>query len=166
MPNGRYFWKPFWKLSSHLTRFRKVLQVFTAFPLSSSQVRSICMLISSKSEINYGQLTVWWGSGEGGGVLHNTDGEGILLWTHCRYRGLISGLHGSLGPERLIKMPNVTVHHSKELYWVRPAQDTVLQEKLNHSCNRIAILFIYRHGDNARYFSIQCKINIHTERHL
>lgn len=60
---------------------------------------------------------------------YNTDGEELLMCTHCKFGGQITGMHGSLGPERLIKMPNVTVHHGRELYWARPAQDTILQEK-------------------------------------
>lgn len=37
-------------------------------------------------------------------------------------------------------MPNVTVHCHRELYCERPGQDTLLQEKLNHSWNPIAIV--------------------------
>lgn len=43
---------------------------------------------------------------------YNTDGEELLMWTYSRCKGLITGMHGSLGPERLIKMANVTT----ELY--------------------------------------------------
>lgn len=64
------------------------------------------------------------------------------MWAYCRS----GGTHSSLGPGRLVKMPNVTVHCHRELYCERPGQDTLLQEKLNHSWNPIAIVLT---GTNA-----------------
>lgn len=70
---------------------------------------------------------------------YNTHGEELLMWTYCRYRGLVTGTHGSLGPG---------VNQNAKCYcapWQRailsPAQDTILHEKLNHSRNRILLIY-------------------------
>ena len=60
------------------------------------------------------------------------------MWPYCRS----GGKHSSLGPGRFIKMPNVLR---------ASGQDTILQEKLNHSQNSIAIVLIYRHKCMRRF---------------
>ena len=72
----------------------------------------------------------------------NTDEYELLMWTYCRYRGHITGswevnqnakCHRA-PRHRAILSPPCSRHH-------------LTLTHSNHSCNQIAILFIYRHKD-------------------
>lgn len=107
------------------------------------KARVIYMLIKARTLIMASwqfDVSAWKEEGS-----YNIDGEELLMCTYCKYRGPIAGMH-----ERLIKMPNVTEHRGRELYWAHSAQDTILPDfsKNESSKNDFSTgLITYRHNN-------------------